>query len=170
MSRRNAFTLLELCVVLTLVAVIVAVLFPIYSSGNRTDWRRVKCLSNMKQQGLALLLYAQDYDGQLPLKSSGWMDSIRPYIKNEEMFHCPSLRSDEYGYAFDARMAGKNYKKLKSSDTVLLLLESTNKQKNALSSGEGFAPRHNERGNIVFADGHSKSLRSEQRADFNLKL
>lgn len=170
MSRRNASTLKELCVVLIILACLAALLYPIYFGGNKTDWRRVKCLSNMKQQGLALLMYAQDYDGQLPLKSPGWMDSIRPYTKNEEMLHCPSLRFDEYGYAFDARMAGKNQKKLKSPDTVLLLLESTNTQKNALSSGEGFAPRHNERGNIVFADGHAKSLRSEQRADFNLKL
>jgi prepilin-type N-terminal cleavage/methylation domain-containing protein/prepilin-type processing-associated H-X9-DG protein len=94
------FTLIELLVVVAIIAILAAILFPVFSRA-RENARRVSCQSNLKQMGLGLLQYSQDYDEKLVRAWSGsktgtdpnsnrWMDATFPYVKSEQIFNCPS--------------------------------------------------------------------------------
>ena len=105
---RKGFTLIELLVVIAIIAILAAILFPVFAKA-REKARQTTCLSNLKQIGLASLQYVQDYDerttlwrvGPLPAAitlPSGkvdpyifWYDAINPYAKNWQMFQCPSI-------------------------------------------------------------------------------
>src|SRR5687767_6226029 len=101
--RRRAFTLIELLVVIAIIAILAAILFPVFAQA-REKARQAGCLSNTKQQGSALTMYTQDYDEMLPwtgytyiqgvsvndLRQPKWMDVLQPYVKNDAVFNCPS--------------------------------------------------------------------------------
>lgn len=97
MSARKAFTLIELLVVIAIIAILAAILFPVFARA-REKARQTSCASNLKQLGLSLAMYAQDYDGGLPWhcraipndSSTGWNTQLYPYVRNEELYHCPS--------------------------------------------------------------------------------
>lgn len=103
--QRNGFTLIELLVVIAIIAILAAILFPVFARA-REKARQTSCLSNTKQLGLAFMMYAQDYDETLiPLANGGygvarrpWYTLIQPYIKNEQILVCPSKTSLEVGY------------------------------------------------------------------------
>ena len=98
MSRRG-FTLIELLVVIAIIAILAAILFPVFGRA-RESARRASCQSNLKQIGLGLMQYAQDYDGWTPgsvtfnqMPSGGaasWPSMIQPYVKSSQLFVCPS--------------------------------------------------------------------------------
>jgi prepilin-type N-terminal cleavage/methylation domain-containing protein/prepilin-type processing-associated H-X9-DG protein len=101
MKRSNsAFTLIELLVVIAIIAILAAILFPVFARA-RENARKASCQSNLKQIGLGFMQYAQDYDERYPLgyRASnptpivtpfGWADAIQPYIKSTQIFQCPS--------------------------------------------------------------------------------
>lgn len=92
---RRAFTLIELLVVIAIIAILAAILFPVFARA-RENARRASCLSNTKQLALAELTYAQDYDEKLCPSYGGaaypmfWPVLLQPYIKNNQIFFCPS--------------------------------------------------------------------------------
>ena len=93
-NRRPAFTLIELLVVIAIIAILAAILFPVFARA-RDNARRSSCLSNMKQIGLGIMQYTQDYDERLPLGiystfTTRWSDLIQPYTKSRQIFQCPS--------------------------------------------------------------------------------
>lgn len=93
-NRAHAFTLLELLVVVAIIALLASILFPAFSRA-RENARRSSCLSNLKQIGLGIAQYTQDYDEYLPYSGSTatggrWPNKIGPYIKNTSIFVCPS--------------------------------------------------------------------------------
>lgn len=117
-KRFTAFTLIELLVVIAIIAILAAILFPVFARA-RENARRASCLSNLKQIGLALMQYTQDYDERYPASLQGkfggpytsqttvgwpgskfyingtshlfsWMDMIFPYVKSVQIFVCPS--------------------------------------------------------------------------------
>ena len=93
-SRRDGFTLIELLVVVAIIAVLAAILFPVFARA-RENARRTSCLSNQKQIGLATLQYLQDYDERYMVvdhhSDYAWFDPLQPYIKSEQIFRCPSM-------------------------------------------------------------------------------
>jgi prepilin-type N-terminal cleavage/methylation domain-containing protein/prepilin-type processing-associated H-X9-DG protein len=97
---RRGFTLIELLVVIAIIAILAAILFPVFAKA-REKARQSSCLSNVKQLTLACMQYAQDYDerfsrGRIPDWGFGppyftFIQVIDPYIKNSQVFDCPSM-------------------------------------------------------------------------------
>src|SRR5437870_12394037 len=95
------FTLIELLVVIAIIAILAAILFPVFAQA-RDRARMSACVSNMRQIGAALLMYVQDYDetypyirfhgegGQQGLYTYCWRNAIRPYLKSVDVMACPS--------------------------------------------------------------------------------
>src|SRR5688572_2416752 len=107
MQRRSrpAFTLIELLVVIAIIAILAAILFPVFAQA-RSKARQAGCLSNQKQIGTGIMMYAQDYDERLPACHSwglGWTPAVQgryiqqltaPYVKNEPIWFCPEVGRD----------------------------------------------------------------------------
>jgi prepilin-type N-terminal cleavage/methylation domain-containing protein len=104
--KRRAFTLIELLVVIAIIAILAAILFPVFARA-RENARRASCMSNLKQLGLGMMMYVQDYDGRFPSVAfaldeklpcpngvgscnSNWAIRIYPYVKSVQVFNCPS--------------------------------------------------------------------------------
>jgi prepilin-type N-terminal cleavage/methylation domain-containing protein/prepilin-type processing-associated H-X9-DG protein len=96
----RGFTLIELLVVIAIIAILASILFPVFARA-RENARRSACLSNLKQIGLGLMQYSQDYDEKLVNQSgagdtdfsqapSSWIYRIQPYVKSWQLFTCPS--------------------------------------------------------------------------------
>jgi len=90
------FTLIELLVVIAIIAILAAILFPVFARA-RAKARQTACLSNVKQISLALEMYCQDNDESYPvvdhLAGYGWWDPLFPYVKNAQVFRCPAYKA-----------------------------------------------------------------------------
>lgn len=93
---RSGFTLIELLVVIAIIAILAAILFPVFAQA-REKARQTSCLSNMRQVGLGFKMYTQDYDETFPLVNlSYWapqpalLQAVNPYIKNQDVWYCPN--------------------------------------------------------------------------------
>ena len=133
---KHAFTLIELLVVIAIIAILAAILFPVFAQA-REKARASSCLSNMKQLGTALQLYVDDYEETMPFAinhilgnnatppASGlpgaiykstdnlcfghenyytWMDAIFPYVKNVNLYHCPTAPKNVSGYGMNGML------------------------------------------------------------------
>ncbi len=83
-SRKNGFTLIELLVVIAIISILAAILFPVFARA-RENARRASCLSNLKQMGIGIMMYTQDYDEMYPDSTTTemvWMYAVQPYVKN----------------------------------------------------------------------------------------
>ncbi|RYG58371.1 DUF1559 domain-containing protein [bacterium] len=105
--RQSGFTLIELLVVIAIIAILAAILFPVFGRA-RENARRSSCQSNLKQIGLGMMQYTQDYDEYFPLSvisltasgsqtnppvggvPIGWADAVQPYLKSTQIYQCPS--------------------------------------------------------------------------------
>jgi prepilin-type N-terminal cleavage/methylation domain-containing protein/prepilin-type processing-associated H-X9-DG protein len=130
---RAGFTLIELLVVIAIIAILAAILFPVFAQA-RAKARQTACLSNLKQVGTGLMMYAQDYDETLPGNNSksvealdlplgfmdpgsvrNWAKSLMPYVKNLDVWKCPQApprretASPGYNYSDTAGAGNTNY-------------------------------------------------------------
>jgi len=97
-KRRSAFTLIELLVVIAIIAILAAILFPIYLTAKRKA-KLTKCMGNMAQIGKAMMMYADDHGGALPFAwceenwviwyRGTWRERIQPYVKSRNVLICP---------------------------------------------------------------------------------
>jgi len=103
----RGFTLIELLVVIAIIAIIAAMIFPVFARA-REKARQTSCLSNLKQLGAALTMYTDDHDGYYtrgqfwPFTGvHTWEEACAPYVRNEQIFRCPSQGSNQFGYGYN---------------------------------------------------------------------
>ena len=102
-GKKNGFTLIELLVVIAIIAILAAILFPVFAKAREKS-RQAACQSNLKQIGLAIRMYAEDYDDGMPPSrdaagSAWWPDYISPYVQQKsisKVFICPSGATSTY--------------------------------------------------------------------------
>ena len=135
----SGFTLIELLVVIAIIAILAAILFPVFARA-RENARRSSCMSNMKQLGLGIMQYTQDYDERFPAglpngnnwKGIGWAGMINPYVKSAQIFSCPddlnsSASTNNVGrpdsYAFSQMLGDTNLAKMDEVARTIMLSE-----------------------------------------------
>ena len=104
--KKRAFTLIELLVVIAIIAILAAILFPVFAQA-RAQARKTVCLSNLKQLALGTIMYTQDYDESFPPRygsaSSGappWAETIQPYVKSRKVAACTEMLPEVQRNAF----------------------------------------------------------------------
>lgn len=209
--KQRGFTLIELLVVIAIIAILAAILFPVFARAREAA-RKASCTSNLKQIATGMLMYAQDYDEKFPAGKSncshGPFDSwnqngmgiddfhmqamyfaalTQPYIKNVQVFHCPSARDNIFKDWFSGGQApvalramgfrGIDYEwKLASalaarcghsmasySQPAQMMMVVENWSTGAPHDSENFGtidPKSSV--NVAFADGHVKFMRNSQ--------
>ena len=181
--ERSGFTLIELLVVVAIIAILAALLLPALSKA-REKARQAACLSNLKQMGLALILYVQDNDDRFPWGSTNsrntgqWWAELNDYLRNNKVFKCPSDRTGAYSYQYLSyaynrygmdKSAGPGTTEFKLSRVKQPSLRifvtdrgdsSKNSQAPTVLPGNAtykVGVLHSGRTNAVFVDGHSES-------------
>jgi prepilin-type N-terminal cleavage/methylation domain-containing protein/prepilin-type processing-associated H-X9-DG protein len=190
MSRRG-FTLIELLVVIAIIAILAAILFPVFAKA-REKARQASCLSNVKQIMVGMLSYTQDYDECLPFGSNDpgpasgytawgyWQDSIMPYCKNSQLFICPSnktgtYRSGGYGWNYphmpyrtfyggivSLGQVDKPAETMAICDTTAFWLYCLFCYPTDGDSMGNVALRHNDGANVGYLDGHTKWRKAQE--------
>jgi len=190
--KRGGFTLIELLVVIAIIAILAAILFPVFARA-REKARQSSCLSNVKQLMLAVQQYVQDYDERVPSHgnwgavSLHWSEQIYPYVKNPGVFGCPSAASaspttedeiDNYfnfswNYYGNGALRWLKLAVIRRPAEALVILDNDYYIANPWR-GDGGAidnegvPRHNEGANIGFMDGHGKWMKPTNYVDVRL--
>ncbi len=196
---RRGFTLIELLVVIAIIAILAAILFPVFAKA-REKARQTSCLSNVKQISLGIIMYTQDYDEVMvrnatavydftapdgtpihivPNAAMLWMYLTYPYVKNAQIYNCPSY-SDKWstsgydggcGYGKNTYLSSLPMAVIDQPVQTVLLVDCNYyladwdvKTDAAGSTGSDNAdpPRdkHNEGANFGFCDGHGKWLKA----------
>lgn len=174
--RRRGFTLIELLVVIAIIAILAAILFPVFARA-REKARQTSCLSNVKQIGLGFQMYKQDYDETWPAMFwSGttsrwepypglWGGEVAPYIKNTQIFLCPSKSDATCSYAYNVYLDRRKDAAITTPANMVTISD-------GIWDGwygiDGITmvpfnqancriyPAHNEGANFGFTDGHAK--------------
>jgi len=178
--RNRGFTLIELLVVIAIIAILAAILFPVFAKA-REKARQTSCLSNLKQIATATLMYAQDYDETMPRYYHATpinftaQTSLQPYMKNEQLWVCPS-GSALFHYYWDSGWVGapaeiKGSYGYNQHLNAYILADIDKPAETGVwadcqdrlvilheNSRYRTVDRHNGGGNLAFVDGHAKWL------------
>ena len=179
-NKSGAFTLIELLVVIAIIAILAAILFPVFARA-RENARRASCQSNQKNLVLSFMQYTQDYDERMPMHWAGgvdvklqWVQTLQPYVKNYQVFFCPSASTKNSGATVSsANIAyGYNFANLNAvalaainEPSETLLLADTGENATAYVLDRTNATRlpndiHLEGCNFAFVDGHVKWMKA----------
>jgi prepilin-type N-terminal cleavage/methylation domain-containing protein/prepilin-type processing-associated H-X9-DG protein len=196
-ERNRGFTLIELLVVIAIIAILAAILFPVFAKA-REKARTASCQSNLKQIATAGQMYCQDYDETTPGHGCVWNTGagetcyaakLYPYIKNTQVFTCPSDRTYKVsiggsgnGYGnnlnYVAPRVGVEVAKIKSPAETIWYADATTGYIRApaccgvstttplcanAKGVDNIAWRHNEGANFAFVDGHVKWFRQSDK-------
>jgi prepilin-type N-terminal cleavage/methylation domain-containing protein/prepilin-type processing-associated H-X9-DG protein len=152
--KSAAFTLIELLVVIAIIAILAAILFPVFAKA-REKARQAACMSNEKQIGLGILQYIQDYDEKFPSGVTGiaapappsaanpvvasngagvgWAGGISPYVKSAQLFKCPddstppaAANTYPVSYALNMYLPATSQAAMVAPTTTVMLTEATN--------------------------------------------
>ncbi len=190
LRRKDGFTLIELLVVIAIIAILAAILFPVFAKA-REKARQSSCNSNVKQLGIAMLQYVQDYDEKFPPNYMGkwddpgldpigldtgdglnyhWWDCrITPYLKSVQIWRCPSTSApvsygNDFGrpaFIFDSAPALAIF--ARPAETIMIGEKGAGGGPYILSDVYyACAMRHNEGSNYVMVDGHAKWYKTEK--------
>ncbi len=175
--KHRAFTLVEFIVVVLIIGVLAAILFPVFSHPYPST-PRSSCISNLKQIGLGFQQYIQDYDEKFPAVAAagGWANAVQPYVKTWQIFHCPSAQSSRgehtTDYYYNACLSGVKQEKIEDVSLSILMGDGLSEQPANTSlmqlpaawrtDEKSPAWRHTGMANYLFADGHVKSLNPEK--------
>ena len=190
-SRKKGFTLIELLVVIAIIALLAAILFPVFARA-RENARRSSCANNLKQLGIGFAQYKQDYDeswcggwSQTP-PNAMWTYVLQPYLKSNQVFRCPSDSRNNYsGYLHNNVLTSKctgsqttyvNDSEIPKPAESLILIDGNTGGSNQTQNGDytlwndwnrvtrasDGLPRHLESPNILFCDGHVKGMKADR--------
>jgi len=134
-------------------------------AGERGRAQQTACSSNLKQLGLALLMYLQDHDNWLP--DEGWVEAVYPYINNRAVFTCPSRPEQPVGYALNEALLPMNMGDLPEPSQTVLAFETLEGGEAPVGGAELIPPEgiHDGGINVLFADGHVKWMLPEATVD-----
>jgi len=173
MSRRG-FTLIELLVVIAIIAILAAILFPVFAKA-REKARQSSCLSNVKQLMLSFMQYAQDYDEKFASMywdgtrwqpdQIWWGGEVMPYIKNTQILLCPSKADSVCSYIYNQYLSQLSMGQIATPAEIVAIADSTGNGFWALdgttmamygNANCRIKAVHNEGANFGYADGHGK--------------
>jgi prepilin-type processing-associated H-X9-DG protein len=121
-----------------------------------------QCLRNLKQIGLGLMMYCQDYDERMP-PAAEWCTVVDPYLRNRDLFRCPSAPTP-YGYAFNRNLDRVGLAQLRRPAATVLVFESSAARPNATDTGQSLCrpARHPQGNNFAYTDGHVRPTDAPQ--------
>lgn len=192
--RGRGFTLIELLVVIAIIAILAAILFPVFARA-REKARQTSCMSNLRQLGLAFLQYVNDYDGRYPgnmdsnlsgaieypadaccLERDRWVEITQPYMKNRQLIYCPSEASDVplWGGRLNDPPTSFKYKHACATNawreatiqrpTQIYMLIEHKNWHSGLIQCLCTAPTGDQVHNMTFFDGHAKAMNKSRAA------
>jgi|GEM_PF-2671054 len=193
-ETEQGFTLIELLVVIAIISILAAILFPVFARA-RENARRASCMSNLKQIGLGFMMYAQDYDGHLPnsiiqntdgIKEftypngttknirEDWYLAINPYIKNWQVFNCPSA-DDALRYSVGSGRGVNGFSYTYNADTPYGPCFKSSDGSNGIPMGRSYDPPgaiisavEDPVGTIMVAEGSTIYLRFNANSTGNI--
>lgn len=156
--KRSGFVLLELLVVACIIAILAAILFPVFARA-REKARATNCQSNLRQMGIAMRVYAQDNYGHFPPRNND-LGPLYPHLREREVFKCPSLHYRAVAELDSGRLNANSYlykAGFATDDLGVIPL-----------ARDSYRERHSEGANTLFVDGHVKWLKGTIVDDWRL--
>ena len=183
--KHSGFTLIELLVVIAIISILAAILFPVFARA-RENARRASCQSNEKNLMLSIMQYTQDYDERMPHHWSGgvdtklqWVHTLQPYVKNYQVFFCPSASIKNSGAAVSSANIAFGYNFANLNNVALAAINEPSETITLADTGENATAYvidrtnpdrrpndiHLEGCNFAFADGHVKWMKAKPVID-----